>query len=180
MEIKSTLINRSGQTLITEYRDIDSTSDLDDRKVHGVHAFCFSGDKLVIVYSAAKGYWTPPGGGVEQGETVEDAVTREVQEETNMRVLKQRPIGTLQIFESDFPKFQIRSVCIVEPIGPFVADPDLDEGVTEIRLINPTDTKQYFDWGIVGDHLMKRALEIKAQMDSDPATQRVTSIDHNS
>ncbi len=167
MEIKSTLINRSGQTLATEYRDIDSVEEVGNKKVHGVHAFCFVGDKLVVVYAAAKGYWTPPGGGVEAGETVEEATAREVQEETNMRVLKQRPIGTLTVFEPEETKFQVRSVCIVEPIGPFVADADPDEGVTEIKLIDPADIKKYFDWGEIGDHMLRRALEIKGQMEAE-------------
>lgn len=116
MEIKSTLVNRSGQTLQTVYRDLDSLDELSGRNVKGVHAFCFCGDKLVIVYSDMKGYWTPPGGGVEPGETVEEAVIREVFEETNMRVLK---------------------------------------------LIDPKDIKQYFDWGEVGDRILARAIELK-------------------
>lgn len=161
MKIKSTLVNRSGQTLATEYHDIDSIADIGNRKVHGVHAFCFVGDKLVIVYSDAKGYWTPPGGGVEPGETVAEATIREVREETNMHVLKQWPIGTLQIFEPEGSKLQVRSVCIVEPIGPFVADSDPEGDVTEIKLINHADIKQYFDWGEVGDHILARALILK-------------------
>jgi len=143
------------------YRDIDSLDELDGRKVNGVHGFCFCGDKLVIVYSDAKGYWTPPGGGVEPGETVEEAVVREVLEETNMRVIEQKPIGTLEVFEPEQTKFQVRLVCIVEPVGPFVADTDPEGDITEIKLIDPKDIKQYFDWGEVGDHVLVRALELR-------------------
>ncbi len=82
--------------------------------VHGVHAFCFVGDQLVIVYSDKKGYWTPPGGGVEPGETVEEAIVREVFEETNMRVLKQRVIGYQEVSEPHRLTVQVRAVCIVE------------------------------------------------------------------
>lgn len=69
------------------YRDIESIEELGDRTVHGVHAFCFYKDKLVVVYAESKGYWTPAGGGVETGETAEEAIVREVLEETNMHVL---------------------------------------------------------------------------------------------
>jgi hypothetical protein len=48
---------------------------------------------------------------------------------------------------------------IVEPIGEFKSDPDGD--VTEIKLINPSDYKEYFDWGVIGDRIMEQALEIK-------------------
>lgn len=167
MEITSTLTSRLSGVVPVVYRDIESFEELGNRTVHGVHAFCFVGDELVIVYSEAKGYWTPPGGGVEPGETAEEAIVREVFEETNMRVLKQRVIGYQEISEPHRLTVQVRSVCIVEPIGPFIADADPDddgEGVTEIKLINPKDIKQYFDWGIVGEYILARALVIKGQL----------------
>lgn len=165
MEIKSTLTNRSGQVLDVVYRDIESENDLDNKKISGVHAYCFYKDKLVVVYAENKGYWTPAGGGVEEGESARDAVRREVKEETNMRVFKQRFIGYQDIFEPERIVSQTRSVCLVEPYGPFISDPDGD--ITKIELIDPKDYKQYFDWGIVGDHIMQRALQIKAVMDSE-------------
>lgn len=163
MEIKSTLTNRSGQVLDVVYNDIHGEIDLGDKRIQGVHAYCFYKDKLVLVYSGGKGYWTPPGGGVEEGEEVRTAVRREVKEETNMNVLKQRFIGCQDITEPNGVVSQTRSICIVEPFGPFVSDPDGD--VTKIELIDPNDYKKYFDWGEIGDHIMQRALELKAQMD---------------
>lgn len=165
MEIKSTLKSRLSGVVPVVYRDIESYEELGDRTVHGVHAFCFVGDKLVIVYSEAKRYWTPPGGGVELGETAEEATVREVLEETNMRVLKQCVIGYQEVSEPYRLTTQVRSVCIVEPIGPFVADgdPDGDGDVTEIKLIDPKDIKQYFDWEEIGAHVLARALELRAK-----------------
>lgn len=161
MEIHSTFVSRtSGKTLPTVYRDIDSLNELKGEKIKGVHAYCFCGDKLVIVYEEAKGRWSPPGGAVEPGETIEEATTREVLEETNMRVLKQKIIGYLEAFEPE-RTLQTRSICIVEPIGPFVADSDPEGDVTEIKLIDPSDIKQYFDWGEDGDRILERALILK-------------------
>ena len=79
-----------------------------------------------------------------------------------MKVVKQRIIGCQDIFETDGVISQTRSVCIVEPYGPFLSDPDGD--ITEIKLINPKDYKKYFDWKEIGDHVMNRALEIKKEM----------------
>lgn len=162
MEIRSTLTNRSKQIIDVVYTDIDDTHDLGDKKIHAVHAYCFCEDKLVIVYSSEKKYWAPPGGSVEDGEDVESAVIREVKEETNMKVLSQRIIGCQDIFEPKGLVSQTRSVCIVEPYGPFASDPDGD--VTEIKLIDPKDYKDYFDWKEIGDHIMKRALALKGEM----------------
>ncbi|HEV7702203.1 MAG TPA: NUDIX domain-containing protein [Candidatus Paceibacterota bacterium] len=99
MEIKSTLINRSGQTLDVLYKEDDPMKDLDGKILQGVHAFCFYGEKLVVVYAEKKQYWTPPGGSIEPGETYEEAVVREVREETNMKVLKQQLIGYQDMYE---------------------------------------------------------------------------------
>src|ERR1700759_3948955 len=134
MEIKSTLTNRSGQTLDVLYKEEDPMKDLDSKVLQGVHAFCFFKDKLVILYAESKKYWTPPGGGIEPGETYEEAVVREVREETNMRVLKQELIGYQDVYEPGRIIRQTRSICIVEPIGEFTVDPDGD--VTEIKLID--------------------------------------------
>jgi ADP-ribose pyrophosphatase YjhB (NUDIX family) len=163
MEIKSTLTNRSGQVLDVIYRDVESEFDFEDKKISGVHAFCFYGDNLVVVYSDKKGYWTPPGGRVEVGESVRDTVTREIKEETNMKVLKQRFIGYQDISDPAGVISQARSVCIVEPYGPFAQDPDGGE-ITKIELIDPKEYKKYFDWGEIGEHLMKRALQVKTQI----------------
>jgi ADP-ribose pyrophosphatase YjhB (NUDIX family) len=157
MKIDSTLTNRSGQTLRVTYCDIEEEKELDGKKVGCVHAYCFCDDKLVIVYGEDKGYWTPPGGGVEQGESITEAVAREVLEETNMRVIKQELLGYQDIFEPNEINTQTRHVCLVEPVGEFDSDPDGD--ITEIKLIDPKDLKQYFDWGVVGDRLLERALE---------------------
>jgi len=158
MEIKSSLINRSDQILNLIYREDDPLNDLDGKILQAVHALCFYNGKLLIVYTAKKGYWAPPGGGIEPGETYEQAVVREVKEETNMKVLSQKLIGYQDIYEPDRIVRQTRSVCIVEPYGPFVSDPDGD--VTEIKLIDPADYKIYFDWGKVGERIMERALSL--------------------
>jgi 8-oxo-dGTP diphosphatase len=157
MEIKSTLIHQ-GKTIPFVYRDIDSLEELAGEKIKAIQAYCFCGDKLVVVYAEEKKSWGPPSGAVELGETVEEATVREVLEETNMRVLKQKIIGYLETFEPN-RTLQIRSVCIVEPIGEFVSDPDGD--ITEIKLIDPNDIKQYFDWGENGERQLERALILK-------------------
>jgi 8-oxo-dGTP diphosphatase len=157
-EIKSLMKTRQMGTLPYTYRDLDSVEEIADKKVDGVHAYCFCDGKLVLVYAEKKGYWTPAGGAIEKGESVEEAVTREVKEETNMKVLKQKIIGYQEVFEPDRIHTQTRSVCIVEPYGPFISDPDGD--ITEIKLIDREDYKKYFDWGEVGDYIMQRALEL--------------------
>ena len=159
MKIKSSLISGSGQKVdIVYYEDENPNENLENKILQGVHGICFCGDKLVIVYSDIKGYWTLPGGGIEPGETYEEATVREIKEESNMKVLHQELIGFQDIYESGRIVRQTRSFCIVEPYGDFVSDPDGD--ITEIKLIDPKDLKQYIDWKEIGDRIIERGLNI--------------------
>ena len=65
----------------------------------GVGALIFDGDRILMVERGGeplKGWWSIPGGLVEPGELLEDAICREVREETGLQV---RPVHMLQIFE---------------------------------------------------------------------------------
>ena len=163
MEIKSKIQKRTGQVFYVVYKEDDFLNNLDGKSLQAVHAYCFYKDKMVVVYADSKGYWTPPGGGIEQGESVEEAVIREVKEETNMKVLYQEIIGYQDVHEPNNTIRQTRSFCIVEPYGDFVADPDGD--ITKVELIDPMDYKKYFDWSAIGDRIMRRAVELKKKFD---------------
>lgn len=141
MNIKSTFTTRTGQVFDYSYFEgLDPNENLENKILQAVHGLCFYGDRLVIVYAEDKGYWTFPGGGIEQGETYQEATAREIREESNMKVLHQELIGFQDIYEPDKTIRQTRSFCIVEPYGDFVSDPDGD--ITEIKLIDPKDIKQ--------------------------------------
>lgn len=160
MKIKTQIQNK-GKTYKVIYRDEDPDKNLDGSILHGVHAYCFYKDKLVIVSNSEK-LWTPPGGAIEKGETYEQAVIREIKEEANMKVLYQHYIGYQDVWfeEEKIISRQARVFCIVEPYGDFEKDPDGD--ISEIKLIDPKDYKEYIKWGEIGDHLMKRALRMKS------------------
>ncbi len=158
MQLKTQHTDRLGRTIDFIYSEGDPHVDMDDKVLQGVHAFCFYGDKLVLVKHPKSG-WIPAGGGIEAGETYEEAIVREVKEETNMKVLHQELIGFQDAYEPERTVRQIRSFCIVEPYGDFVEDPDGE--IMEIVLIDPKEYKKYFDWGEIGDRIMTRAMEMK-------------------
>jgi ADP-ribose pyrophosphatase YjhB (NUDIX family) len=65
----------------------------------GVGALIFRRGSVLLVERGReplKGYWSLPGGLVETGEKLEDAIRREVQEETGLRV---QPLRMFEIFE---------------------------------------------------------------------------------
>lgn len=157
MEINTEITTKSG-TFKVVYRE-DPSLLLNDEGVYNkvVHVFGFHDGKLILVNDGS-GAWTPIGGHVEAGESYEVAAIREAQEESNMKVLTLEFIGVQDVHEESGICRQARFFCITEPYGPFVSDPDGD--IVEIKLIDPADYKKYFDWKIVGEHLMSRVIEL--------------------
>jgi 8-oxo-dGTP pyrophosphatase MutT (NUDIX family) len=119
------------------YEEVDDFSALPQDKIKAICAFCYYDEKYVIVKNGP--YWEPVAGHVEEGETGEEALIREIKEEANMKVLKYFPVGYLYIKEVDV--YQTRYLCVVEPYGPFVSDPDGD--VTEIKLVLTEDLTKF-------------------------------------
>jgi len=162
MQIKSQFTDNEGRLAVVTYEDTDSFDHLLNEKVTQVYGVCFVGDEIVIVYSGKRNHWILPGGSVENGETFDKCLKREVKEESNMKVLSLVPIGYQKVdFEGKIFN-QLRYVCMVEPYGDFISDPD--GSITEIKLIDPKDYKQYFDWGAIGDRIMERALELRPKL----------------
>jgi len=65
----------------------------------GVGGVVIDGGCVLLVrrgHAPLKGEWSIPGGLVEVGETLKEAVEREIQEETGLRV---KPVGMLGVFE---------------------------------------------------------------------------------
>jgi 8-oxo-dGTP diphosphatase len=66
------------------------------------------------VFATQRGYgeykdgWEFPGGKIEAGETAEQALAREIQEELNTKIAVQEEIGTV---EWDYPDFHLRMQC---------------------------------------------------------------------
>lgn len=66
----------------------------------GVGAVVFRGDEVLLVKRGKapfKGKWSIPGGGLNHGERIEDAVHREVREETGLTI---RLVGLIGVFEA--------------------------------------------------------------------------------
>lgn len=159
MQIKTQFNNPDGTVFFVTYEDTDSFESLDFSKITQVYAVCFSPKgEMVIVFHGKKRNWGLVGGSVELGESLENCLKREIQEESNMKVLDFKPVGYQMVQTGDKTIYQLRYACHVEPYGEFIEDPA--GKITEIKLIDPKNYKQYFDWGEIGERIVERALEI--------------------
>ena len=69
------------------------------RPLIGVGAIMLRRDRILMAQRGKQplqGWWSLPGGALETGESLADAVRREVREETGLEI---RPLGVLEIFE---------------------------------------------------------------------------------
>jgi 8-oxo-dGTP diphosphatase len=74
-----------------------------ERPILGIGAIVVNEDKVLLIergHDPLKGEWSLPGGAVEVGEHLEDAVRREVLEETGLDV---EPVSVVEIFERIMP-----------------------------------------------------------------------------
>lgn len=149
---------------IFEYQDADSFDDLEYEKCRQTYGVCFCEGLLVIGYGGQKKDWGLIGGTIEKAETFEQTLRREIQEESNMKILSFMPIGYQKVINLKDQSFiyQLRYACIVEPIGKFESDPA--GAISEIKLIDPKEYKKYFDWGQIGERIIARGTQIAQDM----------------
>jgi len=161
MTISEKYIGKSGVEYLFEYSDADSFDQLDYSQCRQTYGVCFYDNKMVIGYGGQKANWGLIDGTIESGEIFEQTLKREIQEESNMEVLSAIPIGYQKMTNTQDGSFvyQLRYACSVRPHGPFISDPA--GSITEIKLIDPTEYKKYFDWGEIGERIITRAIELR-------------------
>ncbi len=96
-----------------------------------------------------------PGGGVEDKETVEEALHREIKEELNMAVLNWFPLGYQKVSDKlGNIGYQLRVYAELEVIGKFIND--IGGSVVGYEMVHINDVNEHIKYGEVGDWLIDK------------------------
>jgi len=130
-----------------------------------VYGICFTPDGKVLVIRSNE-EWTLPGGHPKKGETPEDTLIREVQEEASVELCKWKMIGYCRV---EFPQnpdrsegdvfYQLRYVALISRIRNLLPDPATGKKV-ERKFIDPKEFNKYIKWGKIGRRMFKVACEV--------------------
>jgi len=109
--------------------------------VLGVGAIVVDTDRLLLVRRArgwATGRWAVPGGKVERGETLAEALTRELREETGLEGVCGPLVGWAEIVEPDVHfvilDFEVTLVTTAEPVAA--------DDAAEVRWVDVQDVAE--------------------------------------
>ena len=121
------------------------------------YGFCFKDNKLLIIQSIDLKHWQVPGGTVEPGETPEETLVREVDEEANIKISDIKYLGAQKTYaKGEDPVYQLRFAARIEKLLPRKLDPAA-KIIARRRFINPDDFAKIADWGISGEAIAKEA-----------------------
>lgn len=119
------------------YRDPDAPSPNHPRRV-GVVAFIEREGALLLERRADFGIWGIPGGALDEDETIEEAIAREVHEETGLTAVSIELLGVFsdpsRIIEyNDGNVYRLLTVAFVVGVGP--GEPRISEESLELRFV---------------------------------------------
>ena len=152
--LKTSFVYRN-QVIQAEWFDVDDKTVIPDLPWQQIYVIGDLDGKVPLVYYA-HGRENLPGGHTEPGETLEQTLCREVQEELNVRVAEWRPIG-YQVLTNPEGRIdhQFRAVAKLEKLGEFAGD--VGGSVIGYRLVDIGEVNQRIGYGDVGERMIARA-----------------------
>ena len=99
---------------------------------------------MVELHTPSRTFWTLPGGGVERGETKEQAVVREVLEETHLHITIERQLYKISIDQGTETCFLVRRA-LGSSAPRLGIDPELPFDQQELRTVRFRALKELQD-----------------------------------
>ena len=166
MENPTQIIESGGKKyLLTWIRDDDVSKYAPLAHVHGI--VFNEKDEILIGRSKPTSSWKIMGGRSEEGETIEQTLSRELMEEGDITVSKIYPLGVqkVEVIEGkekdDDPYYQVRCVALLDELLPQTPDPAPGQGlVWERKFVPMRDITTYILWGENGAAMFEEAIKL--------------------
>ncbi len=142
-----------GDVISVKWYDVQNKSEIPDLQWEQIYVIGNFENRVPLVKYHDKEN-NLPGGHVEQGESLEDAMHREIQEELNMKIVSWLPLGYQRLSrpgDKDVA-YQFRVYAKLEKIGEFTNDPG--GSVVGHKLVGINDVNNLINYGKVGDRLI--------------------------
>ena len=159
MEIYKDALTYNDQRYDVHYFEAENITSVPDELVVKAHGVCFWDGKMLLVNHPQWNVWAIPGGTREQGESIEEALIREILEESNCRVVDMNVLGYKKIIAPDGSfHYRAQYICAVEPVGEF--EFDVAGNINKIIWINPCDYKDYIEEKGFREVVVRRAVDL--------------------
>ncbi|MFA5841718.1 MAG: NUDIX domain-containing protein [Candidatus Paceibacterota bacterium] len=156
-------ISHDGQRCDVFYSRADTFDDIPDEFILKAHAVCFWNGKMLLVGHSDWNIWGIPGGTREPGEAIEQTMAREIQEETNCRVVDYKPISYQKVVSPNGDvHYRVQYFCNIEPIGEFKSDPA--GNVNKVLWIDPNEYDKYIECREIRATVIKQAISVYRDM----------------
>ena len=154
--IKETLTNWDGTFVVAWF---DSTDFSKLKPVTQVYGICFDDKGKILIINMGKD-WLLPGGRPEKGESFEETLKREVNEEADVEIRDINPLGYQKVWIKKRDKiiYQLRYFARISKIKKQTIDPARKE-ILERKFINPEDFLKYCPWGKIGKEIIRLAVK---------------------
>ena len=149
--------------MLQHHLELFATNERPDEVISQCQAVPFTAAGEVVLFRHLSGYNSLPGGTVEEGEDHEQALIREVYEESACRVLEYGLIGYIKDtnLTTGGVQYQLRYWATVELLDEDVNDPD---GKALERVVVPVDQMvEQLGWGEKGAVLLQLAQAARAK-----------------
>lgn len=115
------------------------------KRIDVVSAIIYDDRGNLLIVKNKKGeafYWSPPGGAVEEGETLDQAVIREVKEETGYDITVTGFHSLREKFFSAREHHALFFTFYAKIVGGEISINDPDHDITEVRWADPRSVKE--------------------------------------
>ncbi len=121
-------------------------------------------NEVIICRESNSGSWIIPGGHPEEGESIEQTLKRELQEEVDVEIEDIKPLGVQKVtfpddVNSDKAIYQVRCIAKLKKLNSQTPDP-ANGNTWERKFIPASEITNYVKWGKTGEVMFKDAVEV--------------------